>query len=96
MLDTNRDFFQGAASLARLLGVTQDLTDRRDADREIAARGARAEALVEWESFEAGARGLLARLGSALECSAGIFWVPAGDVLEPRVLWHAGANRAAR
>ena len=72
----------------RLVGVTQDLTDRRDADREIAAHVALAEALVEWETFEAGARGLLAELGAALDCNAGIFWVPAGDVLEPRVLWH--------
>ncbi|MDP1846679.1 MAG: LuxR C-terminal-related transcriptional regulator [Solirubrobacteraceae bacterium] len=75
----------------RLVGVTQDLTDRRDADREISAHVALAEALVEWTTFEAGARGLLARLGAALECTAGIFWVPAGDVLEARVLWRLAA-----
>ena len=79
----------------RLVGVTQDLTDRRDADREIAAHVALAEALVEWEALEAGARGLLARLGAALECTAGIFWVPAGDVLEPRVLWRPAATEPA-
>lgn len=76
----------------RLVGVTQDLTDRRDADREIAAHVALAEALVEWETLEAGARGLLARLGNALECTSGIFWVPAADVLEPRVLWRLDAG----
>jgi len=76
----------------RLIGVTQDLTDHRDADREIAAHVALAEALVEWETFEAGALGLLARLGAALDCTDGIFWVPAGDTLDPRVLWHAAAT----
>jgi PAS domain S-box-containing protein len=78
----------------RLVGVTQDLTDRRDADREIAAHVALAEALVEWETFEEGARGLLARLGLALDCNAGSFWVPAGEILERRVVWHAGAGGA--
>lgn len=75
----------------RLVGVMEDLTDRRDTDREIAAHVALAEALVEWETFEAGARGLLARLGGALECAAGTFWVPAGDVLQPRVTWRLAA-----
>ena len=76
----------------RLVGVTQDLTDRRDADREIAAHVALAEALVEWETFEDGARGLLARLATALECTAGIFWVPAADVLQRRVHWCVSAT----
>jgi DNA-binding CsgD family transcriptional regulator len=78
----------------RLVGVTQDLTDRRDTDREIAAHVALAEALVEWETFEAGARGFLARLGAALDCAAGIFWVPADDVLEPRVVWHVDPSES--
>jgi PAS domain S-box-containing protein len=74
----------------RLVGSVQDLTDRRWAEREIAAHAAVAEALTEWESLEPGARRLLATLAEALGFVAGAFWVPEDDVLVPRVLWHDG------
>ncbi|MEA2193773.1 MAG: hypothetical protein QOG42_207, partial [Solirubrobacteraceae bacterium] len=38
----------------RALGTLQDLTDRRRAEREIAAHVAVAEALVKWEGLESG------------------------------------------
>ena len=71
-----------------VLGLVEDLTDRRRAEREIAAHVAVAEALVAWESLERGAHGLLARLADALDCVEGVFWVPRDDVLVPRVIWH--------
>lgn len=74
----------------RIIGVIEDLTDRHRAEREIAAHVAVAETLVGWQGFEPGARRLLARLAAALECLAGVFWVPRGDVLVPRVFWQAG------
>jgi PAS domain S-box-containing protein len=73
-----------------IAGVVQDRTDRHSAEREIAAHVAVEEALVEWEALEPGANGLLARLAGALDCAAGVFWVPHGDILVPRVVWHQG------
>jgi PAS domain S-box-containing protein len=71
-----------------ILGLVEDLTDRRRDEREIAAHVAVAEALVAWDGVERGAHGLLARLGDALDCVEGVFWVPRSDVLVPRVHWH--------
>ena len=75
----------------RLVGVVQDLTDSRRVEREIAAHVAVQEALVEWKSVVPGASRLLAELGSALDCSAGAFWVPTGELLVARVAWQADA-----
>ena len=38
-----------------------------------------------------GANRLLASLGAALDCTAGVFWVPSGEVLVARAAWQAGA-----
>jgi DNA-binding CsgD family transcriptional regulator len=74
----------------RMVGTLQDFTDSLRAEREIAAHVGVAEALVEWEAFEPGARRLLARLAGAMDFVAGVLWVPDDDVLVPRVLWHDG------
>lgn len=81
---------------SRMLGIVQDLTDSRSAEREIAAHVAVAEALTEWEAFESGARRLLARLAAALDCVAAVFWAPRGDVLVARVFWHESAAELPR
>jgi len=78
----------------RMVGVLHDVTDRRRAEREIAAHVAVQEALVAWKEFQPGADGLLARLGDALDCCAGVFWVPLDDVLVPRVVWHERAGES--
>jgi len=72
----------------RLIGVLQDLTDGRRAEREIAAHVAVQEALATWEDLDTGAHRLMAQLGAALDCVSGVFWVPRADRLVPRVLWH--------
>ena len=69
------------------VGIVQDLTDSIHAEREIAAHVAVEEALAGWEDLERGAHRLMAELITALDCDAGIFWVPLGDVLTPRVFW---------
>jgi DNA-binding CsgD family transcriptional regulator len=74
----------------RQVGVVQDVTDGRRAEREIAAHVAVQEALVEWDALEPGGYRLLAQLGPALECVAGVIWTPLGDVLVPRVRWDEG------
>ena len=75
----------------RLVGIVQDLTDSIHAEREIAAHVAVAEALAAWEDLGRGAHRLMAELATALDCDAGIFWVPGGDVLVARVLWSGAA-----
>jgi PAS domain S-box-containing protein len=72
----------------RVVGVIQDITERHRAEHEIAAHVAVQEALAEWNVFEPGAHGLLARLAAALDCHAGVFWVPRDEVLMARVFWH--------
>ncbi len=72
----------------RFVGVLQDITDRRHAEREIAAHVAVEEALADWDAVDSGAHHLLVRLADALDCVAGVFWVPRDDVLVPLVVWH--------
>ena len=80
----------------RLVGVVQDLTDTRSAEREIAAHVAVEEALVEWDALESGGRRLLAGLAAALDCTAGVFWTPLAEVLIARVSWDEdGADATA-
>ena len=74
---------------SRLVGVVQDVTDSRRAEREIAAHVAVEEALVDWKTMVPGANRLLAALGTALDCTAGVFWVPSGEVLVARAAWQA-------
>jgi DNA-binding CsgD family transcriptional regulator/PAS domain-containing protein len=75
----------------RLIGSVQDVTERRRAEREIAAHVAVAEALAAWDGLQRGGAGLLAGLGEALDCVEGVLWVRDGGELVPRVTWHAGA-----
>lgn len=75
----------------RIVGVAQDVTDSRRVEREIAAHVAVQEALVEWKTMVPGASRLLAQLGTALDCRAGVFWVPTGELLVARAAWQADA-----
>jgi PAS domain S-box-containing protein len=86
---TAGDPFDGAPNL--LVGIVQDLTDSIHAEREIAAHVAVAEALAAWEDLGRGAHRLMAELITALDCDAGIFWVPLGDALVARVFWSGVA-----
>ena len=74
-----------------MVGAVQDITERRLAEREIAAHVAVSEALAEWDTFEQGAEGLLRSLATAMGCVGAVLWIPDGDVLVPRVLWHAAS-----
>ena len=76
----------------RIVGSVQDVTERQRAERRIAAHIAVSEALVEWRSLEQGATGLLRNLAEALDCVAGVLWLPEGDVLVARVIWRSAAT----
>lgn len=71
------------------VGSVQDITDWHRAERTIAAHLAVAEALADWPSFEQGATALLRKLGVALDCLAGVLWIPDGEVLAAHVIWRS-------
>jgi len=66
----------------RFVGWVRDVSDRRWADRELAAHVAVADALAVWSSLEHGARGLLAALAEAMDFQAGVLWLPQDDALD--------------
>ncbi len=76
----------------RIVGTVQDVTDRHSAERTIAAHLAVAESLEEWRTLEQGATGLLRNLAAALDCVAGVLWLPEGDVLVAHVIWRSGLH----
>jgi PAS domain S-box-containing protein len=73
----------------RLVGWVQDVTDRRRAERRLAAHEAIARALDEWRDLATGGPLLLARLAEAMDYSAGTLWVPDGDLLVARTTWRS-------
>ncbi|MEA2246684.1 MAG: hypothetical protein QOH46_1213 [Solirubrobacteraceae bacterium] len=75
----------------RLVGWVQDDTERRRAEREIAAHYAVATALSEWESLEPGAERLIGHLADAMDFVAGVLWIPRDEALVARVIWHSSA-----
>ena len=79
----------------RMVGSIQDVTDRRRAERMIAAHVAVAEALAGWQTFERGATGLLRNLAAALDCVTGVLWIPEDEVLVARVVWHSDSADAS-
>lgn len=75
----------------RIVGSVQDITDRHRDERTIAAHLAVAEALADWPTFEHGATGLLRNLAVALDCVAGVLWLPESDVLVAHIIWRSGS-----
>jgi DNA-binding CsgD family transcriptional regulator len=65
---------------------------REQAEREVAAHIAVAEALAAWDGVDSGFARLLAGLGESLEFEVGVLWVPRGDRLRPRAFWQAAAG----
>jgi PAS domain S-box-containing protein len=76
-------------AVQKLIGSLQDVTDWRRAERQVAIHMAVSESLGHWETFEHGAIELLGNLARALECLAGVLWVPHGEILAPRALWQS-------
>lgn len=72
----------------RIVGVVQDVTDERLANREIAAHVAVSKILADWDCFEESGQRLLASLGEAMECVFGALWLPHGDLLVARLTWN--------
>jgi PAS domain S-box-containing protein len=86
---------QGEGRPRRLVGTVQDITDRRRAERQIAAHVAVSEALAEWQTLEQGAARLLRKLAEKLDCAAGVLWLPDRDVIVARVIWQSGSSDVA-
>jgi PAS domain S-box-containing protein len=73
-----------------LIGTVHDVTDQRQAERELAARFAVSDALFGWEPGPLGARRLVRDLAEALEFDVGMMWIPRDDALAAFVIWQAG------
>ena len=71
-----------------LIGVVLDVTEQHDSDHKIEATIAVADALAKWDSLEGGLR-LVGRIARAMDFQRGGLYVPQGDLLVPRALWHA-------
>jgi PAS domain S-box-containing protein len=76
----------------RIVGSVQDVTDRHRTDNTIAAHLAVAESLAAWQTLAQGGMGLLRNLAIALDCVAGVLWLPEGDVLVAHVIWRSGST----
>jgi PAS domain S-box-containing protein len=79
----------------RLVGFVEDLTERMSSHRATAAHVVVAAAISTWPSFEEGAQRLLSGVAGALECQAGIVWLPLKHELVARTVWQdqtAGAT----
>jgi DNA-binding NarL/FixJ family response regulator len=70
-----------------IVGIVEDLTERRRAERELAAHSAVSRSLDRWETLDRSGPGLLRDLGQALECEVAGLWLPEEGVLANRLLW---------
>ena len=77
--------------LRRISGTVQDVTEQRQAERELAAHFAVSDALSNWERGACGAPRLVKDLAEALDFEMGVMWVPRGDALAAWVIWQAPA-----
>ena len=78
---------QEAGGPRRMIGIVEDLTERRRAEREIAAHVAVSQSLDEWENLERSGVDLLRNLGEALGFEVGGLWLPDNGVLVNRLIW---------
>lgn len=78
----------GGSVPRRIVGAVQDFTLRRRLDRQLAAHLAATQALEDWSSGGPGAERLVRRLAVALDVPFGALWVPDGQALTVREIWH--------
>jgi DNA-binding CsgD family transcriptional regulator/PAS domain-containing protein len=81
----------GPEGARRIVGMIQDVSEQRIASRELAAHVAVSAALIDWYSFQDGARHLLNDLGTACEFVVGALWLPQGDVLAAELTWSSSS-----
>lgn len=74
-----------------LVGVAQDVTDRRVVEAELQAHYALGQTLRDWESFDEDVICLLRRLGTALDYPIGTLWTDDGSEgrIVARAFWAA-------
>lgn len=78
----------------RMIGMVDDVTEQRQAERELAAHFAVSDALADWEPGVPGALRLVGNLAETLEFEVGMMSVPRKDTLVPWVVWQARMLRA--
>jgi PAS domain S-box-containing protein len=79
------------ATVARWIGVLQDVTDQRLAECELRAHHAVTQALGAWKTYEEGIVDVLRRLGTALDYPMASLWLwdSDHDALVCRAFWSA-------
>jgi PAS domain S-box-containing protein len=78
-----------------MVGIVEDLTERRRAERELSVHFAVSEALDAWDALDTGGTDLLRRLAEALGCEVGGLWLPDGGVMVNRLLWSRTPSEVA-
>jgi DNA-binding CsgD family transcriptional regulator len=81
-----------SAEPRRVPGFSRIAAAREQAEREVAAHIAVAEALAAWEPIESWFTRLLGSLAESLDCQVGVLWVPRRDRLRPRAFWQAAGD----
>ena len=76
-------------NLQGISGTIQDVTEQRQAERELAAHFAVSDALSNWQRGASGAPRLVRDFAEAMDFEIGVMWVPRGDALAPWVIWQA-------
>jgi len=94
-LDKGRAAHAARGSLSEEPRSSRHRTAREQAERELAAHIAVAEALAAWPRVENGFAPLLGSLAEALDCEVGVLWVPRGDRLRPQAFSQAEAGGLA-
>ena len=74
----------------RFTGIVRDISAETRIARKLAGRAAGPTALDEWQDFEHGARALLSEFAGAMDLCFGGAWLPRGETLTARLIWHAG------
>jgi PAS domain S-box-containing protein len=82
---------QDADRPMRIVGLVQDLTEPRRAQQTLAAHVAVTRVLLEWESLDQSAEGLLSSIAVAMDFEVGVLWLPRKDVLICQTYWQAGS-----
>lgn len=86
---------EGGAEGKTLVGTVQDVTDWRRAERQVGVHLAVSDTLARWDTLEHPLEELLARLCQALDCTAGVVWVPRDRRLVAHVSWRSQTPQAA-
>jgi PAS domain S-box-containing protein len=80
--------YDSSGSVEATCGISTDITDRRRAERRLAAQYATAQALAECESLADATPRILKAVCEAMGWKFGVVWERKGEVLRCLAVWH--------